>query len=234
VSGVLLSLTVHHHEPWSRDSAPGVLRQFAPLMAWSTAGAATHWTFGQGYIFLVAATLDVTAVAALAATRLLLMPVNLLSSGIGSLMLPLTSGWLHRHDTALVLRRLCWLATAMATVTLCYFALLWVSRDWIFAVALKKQFAQRDGLLLLWGAVFLVMVVRDPFGYLLAAQGRFRVLTLLTLGSAVLSLAASYAAMQRFGVTGALLGMLVGELINLLGIVVLSFRKPPALVAAPA
>jgi O-antigen/teichoic acid export membrane protein len=211
-----------------------VWRQFAPQVAWSTAGAATHWTFGQGYIFLVAATLDVTAVAAIAATRLLLMPVNLLSTGIGSLMLPLTSGWLHRHDTGLVRRRLGWLAAGMAAVTLCYFAALWLSSDWIFAVVMKKQFPQRDDLLLLWGAVFLMMVLREPFGYLLAAQGRFRVMTLLTLVSAVLSLAASYAAMRRFGVTGALVGMLAGELINLLGIVVLSFRRAPAWAAAPA
>jgi len=233
-SGWLLSRALQRHEPWSRDGATGILRQFAPLVAWSMAGAATHWTFGQGYIFLVAATLDVRAVAAIAATRLLLMPVNLLSTGIGSLMLPLASGWLHRHEHAIVLRRLCLLAAGMAAVTLAYFALVWLSRDWIFTVVLKKQFAQRDALLLLWGIVFMVMVLRDQLAHLLAAQGRFRVLTLLTLASAALSLLVSYAAMRRFGAAGALVGMLVGELVNLAGIAVLSFRKSPPLVGAPA
>ena len=109
-----------------------------------------------------------------------------------------------------------------------------MSRDWIFGVLLKKQFPQRDLLLLLWGLIFLVMVVRDQLAYLLAVQGRFRVLTLLTLASAVLSLVVSYGAMRRFGVAGALVGMLIGELINLLGIAMLALRKSPPLVVAPA
>ncbi|HEY6514070.1 MAG TPA: capsular biosynthesis protein [Burkholderiaceae bacterium] len=234
VSGALLSRTVQRHEPWNRDAAPGGLRRFAPLVVWSTLGAATHWTFGQGYIYLVAATLDVSAVAALAATRLLLMPVNLLSSGIGTLMLPVASGWLHRHDFALVLRRLCLMAAGLSVIALVYFAIVWLSRDWIFGVLVKKEFPQRDLLLLLWGGAFFVMVLRDQLAYLLTAQGRFRVLTLLTLGCAMLSLVVSYAAMQRFGAAGALVGMLVGELINLLGIVMLALRRSPPLAAAAA
>ncbi|MHB8744040.1 MAG: lipopolysaccharide biosynthesis protein [Sulfuricaulis sp.] len=234
ISGVLLSKTLHRHEPWNNQGSQGILREIAPLAAWSTAGAAIHWTFSQGYIYLVAGTLDVTAVAALAATRLLLMPVNLLSSGIGSLMLPLASGWLHQHGAPLLWRRLTLMALGLATATLCYFGVLWLMRDWIFTVVLKKHFAQRDELLILWGAIFLVIVIRDQLVYLLAAQGRFRVLTLLTLVSAVISLAVSYWGIRQFGVAGALMGMLVGELIDVIGIVVLSFRHVPRWVNAPA
>lgn len=233
-SGILLSQTLHRHESWNTESRQGILREIAPLAVWSTAGAAIHWTFSQGYIYLVAGTLDVAAVAAIAATRLLMMPVNLLSTGIGSLMLPLASGWLHRHGAPLLWRRLCLFALGLAAATLCYFTVLWLLRDWIFSVVLKKQFAQRDELLMLWGAIFLVIVVRDQLIYLLAAQGRFRVLTFLTLVSAVLSLAASYWGMLRFGVAGALVGMLIGELINVTGIVILSLRKARHPLAVPA
>ncbi len=233
-SGILLSQALRRHEPWNTEGTQGMLREIAPLAAWPTAGAAIHWTFSQGYIYLVAGTLDVAAVAAIAATRLLLMPVNLLSTGIGSLMLPLAAGWLHRHGAALLWRRLCLLALGLAAATLCYFAVLWLLRDWIFAVVLKKQFAQRDELLMLWGAIFLVMVVRNQLVYLLSAQGRFRALTLLTLVSAVMALAASYWGMLRFGVAGALEGMLIGELISVIGTVILSFRKGRQPLAAPA
>lgn len=231
-SGILLSRTLHRHEPWNIQGAPGILPDIAPLAAWSTAGAAIHWTFSQGYIYLVAGVLDVAAVAAIAATRLLMMPVNLLSTGIGSLMLPLASGWLHRHGILMLRRRLYLFALGLAAATLCYFAVLWLLRDWIFAVVLKKQFVQRDALLMLWGAIFLVMVVRGQLIYLLAAQGRFRALTFLTLVSAVIALAASYAGMLQFGVAGALVGMLIGELINATGIVILSFRQAPQPLAA--
>jgi len=225
VSGILLSRALHRHEPWNHAGTQGILRDIAPLAIWSVAGASIHWTFSQGYVYLVAGTLDIAAVAAIAATRLLLMPVNLLSTGIGSLMLPLASGWLHRHGAPLLRRRLYLLALGLAAATLCYFAILWLLRDWIFDVILKKQFAQRDELLMLWGAIVLAMVVRGQLIHQLTAQERFRALTLLTLLCAVLSLTASYWGMLRFGAAGALMGLLIGELINVAGIVTLSFRK---------
>jgi O-antigen/teichoic acid export membrane protein len=233
-TGFLLSRRLHRHEPWNTAGMQGILRDIAPLAAWSTAGAAIHWTFSQGYIYLVAGTLDVAAVATLAATRLLLMPVTLLSTGIGSLMLPLASGWLHRHGARLVRRRLYWLALGFAAVALGYFGVLWWLRDWIFAVILKKQFEHRDTLLLLWGAIFLASLLRDQLLYLPAAQGRFRALAVLTLVSAVLSLTASYWGMLRFGVAGALVGVLIGELLSVTGIVILSAHEPRQLLTVPA
>jgi O-antigen/teichoic acid export membrane protein len=223
-SGLFLARTLRQHEPWNVMARRGILRDIAPLAGWSTAGAAIHWTFNQGYIYLVAGTLDVSAVAAVAATRLLLMPVNLLSSGIGSLMLPLTAKWLHQHGAPTVWRRLWLLAGGLALTTIVYFAVLWVARDWIFSVFMRKRFAQGDLLLLLWGAIFLLIVVRDQVAYLLAAQGRFRGLTLLTLCSAFTALTISYCAMLRIGVAGALVGIMVGEFINIIGVVALSVR----------
>ena len=67
ISGFLLARALRRHEPWNADARPSLLREIAPLAMWTTAGAAIHWTFSQGYIYLVAGTLDVAAVAALAA-----------------------------------------------------------------------------------------------------------------------------------------------------------------------
>ena len=223
-SGFALAHALHHHESWNSEGAPGILRDIAPLAAWSTAGAAVHWGFSQGYIYLVAGTLDVNAVAALAGTRLLIMPVILLSTGIGSLMLPLSSVWLRRLGGAGLWRRLCLCAAGIGTAALGYLALVWLMRDWIFAVVIKKDFAHRDGMLALWGAICLVMVFRDQLVYFLASLSRFRVLTTLTLGSAIASLAICYGMMLRFGVAGALVGVLVGELVSVVGIIVLSRR----------
>jgi O-antigen/teichoic acid export membrane protein len=224
-TGALLSRTLWRYESWNVLGAVGILKDVAPLAAWSAAGAAIHWAFSQGYMYLAAGTLDLTAVAAIAATRLLLMPVNLLSSGIGTLMLPLTAGWLHHHDSRFALRRLSLFALGLVCAALCYFAVLWLTRDWIFAVALRKQFAHRDTLLLLWALAFLPMVIRDQLLYLLVARQRFHQLTSLAFVGASISLLAGYFGMLRFGVLGAPLGVLVGELINLTGVVVLSLRQ---------
>jgi len=234
VCGILLARLLWRHESWDTRGAAGILREVAPLAAWSTAGAAIHWAFSQGYMYLAAGTLDLTAVAAIAATRLLLMPVNLLSSGIGTLMLPLTAGWLHHHGSAFALRRLGLFALGLACSALCYFALLWLARDWIFTAVLQKQFAHQDALLLLWGLAFLPMVIRDQLLYLLVARQRFHQLTSLAFAGAVISLLAGYVGMMQFGVLGAPLGVLVGELINLTGVVVLSLRQLGVTQAASA
>ena len=237
VSGQLLSWVLRRVESWNAQGAPGILREIAPLAAWSTAGAAIHWSFSQGYTYLVAATLDVSAVAAVAATRLLAMPVNLLSTGIGSLMLPLVSRWLHESGAPLVLRRLFWFALGIAAVSVCYFAVLWLIRDWVFDVVLKKHFAQRDLLLMLWSASFVLMVIHQQLLYLLVARERFRLLTPLALVSAVLALAFSFWGMLRMGGAGAVLGILIGEFINTLGVAVLCLRETasaPGVHAQPA
>jgi O-antigen/teichoic acid export membrane protein len=88
-------------------------------------------------------------------------------------------------------------ALGMAMTSVCYFAVFWWLRDWIYTAVLKKQFAQRDALLMLWGAVILVTVMRDQLIYLLAAQGRFRTLSSFTFICAVISLITSYAAMLQ-------------------------------------
>jgi O-antigen/teichoic acid export membrane protein len=232
-SGVALVYLLKRHEPWNLRGAPGILRDIAPIAAWSTAGAAVHWGFSQGYVYLVAAKLDVQAVAALAGTRLLIMPVVLLSTGIGSLMLPLASLWLRRLGGAGLWRRLCLCAVGLATGAICYFVVVWLLRDWIFSTIIKKDFAHRDEMMVLWAAVCLVMVFRDQLVYFLASTAQFRVLTTLTLASALISLAVSYEMMSRFGVVGALAGVLVGELVSVAGIIIISSRTAPAVLALP-
>lgn len=236
-ASVLLSRTLRRNEAWNPNGAQGIMRQIAPLGTWSTAGAAIHWSFSQGYNYLVAGTLDLSALAAIASTRLLAMPANLLSSGIGSLMLPLTSRWLHDNDSRFVLRRLFWFAMVIGTISLCYFVTLWILRDWIFDVVLKKNFPQRDLLLMLWSAIFVLMAFDQQLLYLLVVREKFRSLTGLALLSAAVALAFSYWGIRRMGSAGAPLGVLVGEMINTVGIVYLCLREtafPDAMPRAPA
>lgn len=237
VGGSLLQGLLRSREAWDTTGDHGILRRIAPVGAWAVSGAVIHWSYTHGYNYLVAGTLDVAAIAAIAATRLLLMPINLLSTGIGALMLPLTSAWLHALGAAVVLRRLTLFAGGVAAASLLYLGTLWLTRDWIFANVLNKQFEDGDTLLLLWSGVFVLMVMRDQLIYLLVARQRFRILAALSALSAVVSLMVSYVGMQHFGVVGAVLGLLVGEALSLAGIVLLSLRElaqpaPAAICAA--
>ncbi len=236
---LLLSKALWRHEPWNPRAPPGMLRQIAPLGAWSAFGSGVHWLFSQGYNYLVAGTLDVTAVAALAATRLMVMPVNLLSTGIATLMLPTVSRWLQHFAAPKVFRRLALVAAGLAGLACCYLLFMWLLRGWILSNVLKKHFAQSDLLLTLWSAIVVVMVCRDQLLHFLVARARFRLTSSLTLVSAVIAISSSLLAMRRIGVTGALMGLLAGELFNVVGIVLLSIRdatapSPPADVSTQA
>jgi len=236
VGGYLMSRVLWRHEPWNTDGPP-MLREIAVIGAWTTTSCAIYWTFTQGYNYVIFGTLDVTAVAAVAATRLLMMPVNMLSTGVGSLMLPTTSGWTKQHGSRVIFTRLLLLSLALSCVALCYFALLWVLRDWIFLDLLKKQIASRDALMERWFVIFILMIFRDQLLFLPLTRGRYRILTGLTLLSAVVSLVVSYVAILRLGVVGSLDGLLTGELISVTGLVVLSvleMRKDARTVAVPA
>ncbi len=231
VCGSICRRSLWQFQPWNIRGAPGILREIAPLGAWTCSASAIHWLFSQGYNFLVAGTLGVTAVAAIAATRILIMPINLLSTGVGSLMLPTVSNWLQKQSAPTVLRRQLMIASGMAAAALCYFAVLWLIRDWLFMHVLKKQIENRDSLLLLWFGVGLLMLLRDQLIYLLLSRSRFKSLTVLTFMSALIALATSYFGMHWIGTAGALVGVLFGELVNVSGLVLLSIaevRKPAA------
>jgi len=222
IGGVLLSRSLWRHEAWNPHGPVSMLREMAPLGTWSALGSATHWAFSQGYNYVVAGTMEVSAVAGLAATRLLMMPVNLLSAGISSLMMATSSAWLNAHGPTKLFRRLLLIASGLGALALCYFVLVWALRDLILARVMHKQFAQSGVLVALWSAVFLVMLFRDQLNFLPGASGLHRRLMGVTSIAAIISLAVGYAAIRRYGAVGAPFGVLVGELCNLAGIVYVS------------
>ncbi|NYE26400.1 lipopolysaccharide biosynthesis protein [Pigmentiphaga litoralis] len=199
-------------------AAPGRLAGIAKMGAMAAAGGVIYWLFTQGYSFLAAATLNVTDVAALAASRLLLMPINLLSSGVQRQLVPIASNWVHEHGVASTLRKLILFSAGIGALTLVYGIVVWVLRDWIFLDLMRKRFEDRDTLLLMWIAIFLVMVVRDPLNQLLVLRQRFRILMAVSLVCAVISLSISYVGMVQLGTRGALIGILTGELLNLVAV----------------
>ncbi|MGD9842292.1 MAG: lipopolysaccharide biosynthesis protein [Steroidobacteraceae bacterium] len=225
VGGYFLTRSLARYAAWNPDGPSSMLREMAPLGTWSALGSGTHWAFSQGYNYVVAGSLDVSAVAALAATRLLMMPVNLLSSGISSLMMPTSTAWLNTHGAAKLFRRLILIASALGALALCYFVTIWFLRGFIFTNVMHKQFAQSDILVATWSAVFLVMLFRDQLQFLPGASGLYRPLMAVTGTSAIISLSTGYEAIRHFGVVGAPFGVLLGELCNVAGIIYLSMRK---------
>lgn len=208
-----------------RDAAPGRLREIARMGFWAASGGVIYWLFNQGYNFLTAATLDLAAVAALAASRLTLMPINLLLAGMQKQLTPLASDWMHGMGARRTLRRLMLFSLALALFTLLYGAVIWLLRDWIFLDLMRKDSPQRDLLLVLWIGLFVLMVIREPIMMVPLLRQRFRALSAATLVCALIALAISYVGMLQLGPVGAVIGILTGEACYGLAVIVMAWRE---------
>jgi O-antigen/teichoic acid export membrane protein len=206
-------------------AAPGRLHDIARTGVWAAAGGVIYWLFNQGYSFLTVATLDVTAVAAVAAARLLLMPVNLLVTGVQKQLMPMASTWLHVQGANVALKRLAVFSLALGLGAAVYVAIAWVLRDWIFIDLMKKDFGDRDLLLALWSAIFVVMALREPVMLVSVMRQRFRILAVTAGACSVFALAISYLCMRAYGAPGAPLGILAGEIAYFLIAIGLALRE---------
>lgn len=224
VGGFLLSRALWRHDAWK---TPGLPRAFAGSVLvgmWAATGAVIHWTFNQGYTYIVALRLDVTAVAAIAATRLLLSPLGVFSLGISSLMFPTSSLWLKHHGPRGLFRRVLLFALALSLISVAYIGVMWVMRGWIFEHILKRNYAQRDLLLGIWSLIFFCTVIRDQLIFLQMARGHFKLLAGLTFFCALLGLSVTFLAIGRFGAAGGLSGLLAGEIAYVIGVISMAIR----------
>jgi O-antigen/teichoic acid export membrane protein len=233
VGGFLLSRALWRHDAWNTPGSRGAFAGSVLVGIWAATGAVIHWMFNQGYTYIVALRLDVAAVAAIAATRLLLSPLGVFSLGISSLMFPTSTLWLKHHGPRGLFRRVVLFALGLSCVSVAYIAVMWSMRDWIFLHILKRDYPQRDLLLGIWSLVFFCTVIRDQLIYLQMARGHFKRLAGLTLFCAVLGLSVTFLAIGRFGAAGGLLGLLAGEIAYVVVVMVLAVRDMRATVPRP-
>ena len=195
--------------------------EMRPLGTWATIGALTYWVYNQSYNYVLAMRIDLTAVADVNATRLLLMPTIVLTVGIKSLLVPTASGWLAESSIRRLIERLLMFATAIAMLDLAYCAVLWVTRDWLTHDLMHKTIGNRDLLLLLWAALSLIALYRDLLQTGLFALRKFKSLAGVTAVSAVVSLTIMWLCIKSWGPAAALIGQVAGEAVNLAGVVLL-------------
>lgn len=210
---------------WTEVDAPLALKEVLALGYWGGIGAVIFWICNYGYTYVTALRLDVATVAAIAATRLLLMPVNLLTTGVKSLLVPTAAGWYNELGMRELLRRITFFTFGLLALVALYAGLLWLCRDWLIDVGLKKSIPHRDALIALWIGIFALAVVRDQMQTILLIREQFKNLAWISAGSAVFSLTLSWWAMGHYGMVGALMGLVSGELISLIGTAVMTYRQ---------
>jgi O-antigen/teichoic acid export membrane protein len=143
----------------------------------------------------------------------------MLLAGISQLLLPMASGWQERNGTHEVASRMTLIGALIFGAALCYFGLIWTLRTWIVASVLHRQVVSLDPLMLMWGAAFAVSTLRTFGMVVLQVQERFAPLVFLALVSTSSSLILCRWGITHYGAVGSVLGIILGESVDLFGII---------------
>jgi O-antigen/teichoic acid export membrane protein len=204
---------------WREDGAVTIWPGIRNLGLWSLVGASIYWFLGQSFNYVLASRIDLKAVADINAARLLLMPAIVLTAGVAALLTPSAATWYAEIGLQRLVRRLLMFLLIVGFLEVVYFACVWSSRDWLFIDVLHKHIQDRDRLLILWAALAGVALLRDVLQCALIATGRLKSLAWQVGISTAVAMPLMWFGVAWWGVAAALIGQIVGELINLAGII---------------
>jgi len=206
---------------WKSLGPVAIWPQIRRLGLWSLIGSSIYWFLGQSYSYMLATRLDLRAVADVNATRLVLMPAIVLTIGVASLLGPSAATWYAQIGIHRLVRRLLIFVVAVGTLEVTYFAIVWSSRQWLIVGLLHKHIQDQDRLLMLWAGVAIIALVRDVLQCALIAMGRLKSLAWQVGLSAAIAVLLMWYGINWWGAPAVLIGQIVGELINLAGIIFL-------------
>lgn len=203
---------------WSTQDYPQALTQSWQLGRWTLTGSLITWLHTQGFYYLLAAILSVSAVAQVAAARMLLMPVNLMLGGINGQLLPIAAKWYQNEGQRSLVKKLSAITAGIVTLALVYFGFLVLFKEFIIVTVLKQSVAALQTIIASWALVFLLVIFRQMAMMVLLVQKKVAIITYLSLLSTPVSLLCAWWAISHFGPMASVWGILAGELIDLCGI----------------
>ena len=206
---------------WRDGGAVSIWPDVRRLGFWSLLGSTIYWFLGQSYSYVLATRVDLKAVADVNATRLLLMPAIVLTIGVASLLTPSAASWFVQIGARRLVRRLMMFLLAVGVLEAVYFVAVWIGRDWLVLDVLHKHIQDRDRLLILWAGVAISALFREILQCALIAMGRLKSLAWQVGASTVVAVLLMWYGLAWWGAAAVLIGQIVGEVLNLIGIVIL-------------
>jgi len=179
---------------------------------WALMGVAVTWLHNQGFLYLLSGLMGMVEVGSVSASRLFFMPIPIMLVSVGSILKPRGASWIADGEQRRLFQITGLFTGAAVVVALMYAGVVFFERKRIGYLVFNKEIAEIDSLVALWGAVFVVQIVRSSLSVLFQILERFRVLFYIGTLAAVSSLSLGYWAIQLFGAPGSLVGLIAGEL----------------------
>lgn len=177
---------------------------------WALGGMGVTWVQAQSYTYALAMLLGPSGAGLANMARIFISPFSFLMPAVQKVAIPRLAEL--RVGAPQRMRKLAMLLCAgLAGLAALYALLLLACFDLVAAPLLGREVPGLAPLVAIWCAILLFQVTRSGGSLLLQLQHRFRILTLLGLPSAAVTLTATALLTTFCGQAGALLGLLAGE-----------------------
>ncbi len=183
---------------------------------WGVPGMLMSWVQNQGFFYILGALRGASAVADVAAARLLLVPIAMLITAVESVLRPRAAAATARGELDAMSTRILHLTLLAASAATAYAIAVFLARNFIVTEVLHKSITNLTFLVIAWALVFLCQIWRMNIWVVLQAQERFRAVFHLTLWRGAASLVSGTIGIVAFDAPGIVLGLAFGELVYVL------------------
>lgn len=179
---------------------------------WALGGVIVTWIQSQAYTYVVAVFLGPAGVGLANAARIFISPVTFLLPAINKVAIPRLADLRQSNPGKMpTVSKL--VTAAMTALALLYSLALLAGLDFVIPLVLGRQDPRIASLVWIWCLVLVLQMIRSGGSVLMQVQRKFRILTLINIPSAAVTIAAAVILIQAYGVAGAIGGMLIGEIV---------------------
>jgi O-antigen/teichoic acid export membrane protein len=179
---------------------------------WALGGSVITWIQAQAYTYVLAFFLGPGGVGQANAARIFISPFSFFLPAINKVAIPRLAD-LRQSNPQRMFRVSMMLTLWLSILTIVYSFLLLSCLDFVANIILGRHDERIESVVWAWCLVLVFQMIRSGGAVLLQVQKKFRILMLVNIPTAVITVVAAIALIHWFGAVGSVLGMVSGEIV---------------------
>lgn len=197
------------------NSIKNSFRETWEYSRWALVGVTSDIFKNRGFIYVASAFLGLEKVAEISAARLFLMPVGLFVASSGKVTLAKGAEILNTKGVDRFKKFIFLTSSFLIIVWMSYVLGLWFFFDFLISF-FGEKYKNIEGLVLLWGILFIIYVLRYSVTNALIVCKEFKVLAKYDVISAIVVIILCLILTKTSGSSGVVISLIVGESLTLL------------------
>lgn len=183
------------------------------ISKWSLIGITVTHLQGYSYLYVVGGLLGSNAVADVSASRLLLLPIGLITNGWGNVIRPYGAKLREQNQLKKFFKNLVLAGVSFPVLILIISILLYFSSEFLLNNIFTSEYQSVFDYLFYWALLFSVGFLRANASYGLQVVKKFRSLALFNGATMIFTITLAFILTSQFQIKGALVASLCGEII---------------------